>query len=177
MIAGLVHVAVIKVGLLKELAAIPLDFGVQLQGRTLFGENKTLRGALVMVASTALSSMAFVRLLSVSPTLRARVPVFELDHPAIWGLLAGAGYVAGELPNSFIKRRVGIGPGATTDGLVGALFWIVDQIDSMIGVLLLLSPFWLPSWTFVLALLVITLVVHPSVAFVMLLLGLKRRIG
>ncbi|MCC6375178.1 MAG: CDP-archaeol synthase [Moraxellaceae bacterium] len=48
------------------------------------------------------------------------------------GLLAGIGYVLAELPNSFIKRRLGIGAGEVpTRGKY--LVILADQLDSGIG--------------------------------------------
>lgn len=175
--AGLVHVAVIKLRLFSPLAAIPLDGGIKLGGRTLFGENKTLRGALVMIAAAAGCVWLHVELSSLWPWAEQLLPPFEQSHPLGWGALAGAGYIAGELPNSFAKRRLGIGPGATATGGLGAVLWTVDQIDSMVGVLIFLLPVWTPPLAVVVALLGVTLVVHPAVALVMLFLGLKTRVG
>jgi hypothetical protein len=44
-----------------------------------------------------------------------------------------------ELPNSFIKRQLGIAPGKATNGMVGVLFYILDQVDMLLGVWLVLS--------------------------------------
>jgi hypothetical protein len=43
-----------------------------------------------------------------------------------------------ELPNSFIKRRIDIPSGKTVSGVKGILFFIVDQIDSLVGVMFVL---------------------------------------
>ena len=43
-----------------------------------------------------------------------------------------------ELPNSFIKRRINIIPGKTDKGIKGILFFVIDQIDSLIGVFFVL---------------------------------------
>lgn len=51
-----------------------------------------------------------------------------------WGILLGTGYIAGELPNSFIKRQLKIESGETTQGGLGKLFQFVDQVDSFFGV-------------------------------------------
>ena len=55
------------------------------------------------------------------------------------GLFFGFAYALFELPNSFIKRRIGIHDGKTGSGAVGVLFFIIDQIDSLIGVALCLA--------------------------------------
>jgi hypothetical protein len=176
-LAGLTHVAIIKLNLCQSLASAPLDFGVTFQGRRMLGENKTLRGLVVMVVATAFWVFVQVSLSSwINWAVGLSAP-FEQMHPLAWGALAGAGYVAGELPNSFVKRRRGIAPGAAASGRATVFFWIVDQIDSVAGVLVFLYPVWRPSGAVVLALLAVTLLFHPIVALIMYCLGLKTRIG
>jgi hypothetical protein len=51
-LAGLIHIAVIKFGLLKSLEGIPLDGGATIRGQPVFGKNKTLRGAVTVIIST-----------------------------------------------------------------------------------------------------------------------------
>lgn len=176
-LAGLTHVAVIKLGLFRPLAAVPLDRGATLGGIRILGENKTLRGVVVMVAATALWTGLEVLAGRPSGWAATLAPAFQPAHPLAWGALAGAGYVAGELPNSFLKRRLGIAAGAPARGGLGAVCWTLDQVDSVGGVLLFLLPVWHPSWAVVAWLFGITLVVHPAVAFVMFCLGLKARVG
>ena len=57
---------------------------------------------------------------------------------AIIGAVLGLAYVVFELPNSFIKRRLKIKPGKTAKGIKGMIFFLIDQIDSIIGVTLVL---------------------------------------
>jgi CDP-diglyceride synthetase len=176
-LAGLTHVAIIKLGTFKTLASIPLDLGATVRGRRVFGENKTVRGAVVMLAATAFWTFAQNRLLLPWGWSARFSPAYEFIRPVAWGLLAGAGYVAGELPNSFVKRQLGVGAGAAARGALKPIFWIVDQVDSAVGVLVFLLPVWRPNVSAVMALFGVTLLVHPAVALVMLCLGLKRRIG
>jgi hypothetical protein len=176
-LAGLTHVAVIKLGVFKILASVPLDFGATIQGRRLFGENKTLRGAIVMVIATAAWVLVQNKISLWFNWAGGLSAPFERVHPLAWGALAGAGYVAGELPNSFIKRRLGIAAGAAAHGSLRAIFWIIDQVDSVAGVLIFLYPVWKPTGMVVLALFGVTLLVHPAVALVMFCLGLKVRVG
>ena len=49
-------------------------------------------------------------------------------------LLLGTGYVVGELPNSFFKRELDVAPGGAAKGWLGPVFWVIDQVDSLIGV-------------------------------------------
>lgn len=176
-LGGLTHVLVIRAGLLPRLA-IPLDGGVTLRGRRLFGDNKTVRGALVMIAAT--SAWTAVQWLlhrsgaapwSWHPIDLARVPFWQV------GPLMGAGYILGELPNSALKRQLDIAPGAAAGGALRLLFWILDQVDSFAGVVALLCLVWVPPLAVVLWLTAICLVVHPAVAGIMMLLGLKSRVG
>ena len=92
------------------------------------------------------------------------------------GILAGAGCMLGELPNSFIKRQVGIPPGAPADGpLARRLFFAVDRLDSTLGVvaaLMLAVP--VPPAT-VLYVLLAGVVVHGALSVMTFRLGGKAR--
>lgn len=177
-LAGLTHVIVIERGLLARLSAIRLDGGLAVRGRPLFGANKTLRGAIVMIAAcviwTAIIDL-IQRGLGLDESLRF-VPREQLGSLAL-GLMLGLAYIVGELPNSFIKRQLDIGPGSAAQGRARRMFWLLDQLDSAVAILAILSVFRTPSFSFVLALLGLTLAVHPAVATIMVALGLKERIG
>ena len=80
-LAAAVHGAVIRFDWLRTLKT-PMDFGLRFRGRRLFGDNKTWRGAVVMIAVSSLG-MALQQ--------RVRVPPLELfDYGAIdawlWGI-------------------------------------------------------------------------------------------
>jgi hypothetical protein len=176
-LAGLTHVYVIRRGLLEPLARVPLDAGLTLRSRRLLGDNKTLRGALVMSLATALWVWLFDALEGAwNPGASLRVVDAELMPSFSYGALLGAAYIVGELPNSFAKRQLDIPPGA-----LGArrrsIFWLIDQVDSTLAVLLLLACFTPLSFAFCGWLLLLTLALHPAVAWLMVRLGLKRRIG
>lgn len=177
-LAGLTHVLAIERDVLARLATIRLDGGWQWRGRPLFGANKTLRGAIIMVGAcvfwTAIID-GLQRALGLDDSLRF-IPRDQLGSLAL-GLMLGLAYIVGELPNSFIKRQLDIEPGAAAPGRVRRLFWLVDQLDSAIVILLFASIYRTPSCAFVLALLGLTLAVHPTVAAIMVALGLKERIG
>jgi CDP-diacylglycerol--serine O-phosphatidyltransferase len=102
---------------------------------------------------------------------------FAEAHPLAWGALLGAGYIAGELPNSFAKRQLAIAPGASGSGAAGRVFWVVDQLDSLVGMLIAISPVWRPSLALLAAIVAIMLVAHPVSAWIMVLFGLKDRVG
>jgi CDP-diglyceride synthetase len=175
-VSGLVHLVVMKRDLFPALRASPMDGGATFRGRRLFGDNKTWRGAAVTIVTMTVSAWALARLNACCVHIPALVPFAEL-HPAAWGFLLGTGYIAGELPNSFLKRQLGIGPGASGQGLAGRVFWVVDQLDSLVGMLLFTWPIWHPPLRLLLPLVAVMLVAHPVAAWIMVLAGLKRRVG
>jgi hypothetical protein len=132
LIAGLGHVAVITRDLWPELAR-PIDAGRRWRGRPLLGRNKTWRGFVVMPAATAMTIAAQQSLAARSQRLAAIAPLVR-TAPSAWivGAICGAAYVFAELPNSFVKRRLGIPPG-TTASRARAAQYAVDQLDSVIG--------------------------------------------
>jgi hypothetical protein len=76
-----------------------------------------------------------------------------------------------------VKRRLDVAPGAAARGALAPVFWLVDQLDSLGGVLAAMSLVAAPSTALVACLAAVTLVVHPAAALVMVALGLKGRVG
>jgi len=116
----------------------PLDGGRTFRGRRIFGDNKTVRGFVVMLPCTG---AAFVLLsLGADDSVAARLwPLSSLQYGAL-GVLGAIGCMTGELPNSFIKRQAGIPPGApATGGRLRILGYVIDRIDSPLGALGLIA--------------------------------------
>ena len=175
-VAGLVHLAVLKLDLLPALRRLPLDGGLSFRGRRLFGDNKTWRGAVVTIGTTTFAAWVLAQLSACCWPLPTLVPFAE-EHPLLWGLLLGTGYIVGELPNSFAKRQLGISPGAAGEGTAGRVFWVVDQVDSLAGMLVFVAPVWRPSPGLLALIVAIMLVAHPVSAWIMVRFGLKDRVG
>lgn len=116
---------------------IPLDLGGTFRGKRIFGNNKTLRGFMVIVPATACSFLILGTIVSNHPYLSARLWALSPGSYALLGFVAGFGFMIGELPNSFIKRQLGIGPGEAP-GKLGAkvLFFALDRFDSIVGMLI-----------------------------------------
>lgn len=165
--AALVHVVVLRFRWFEPLR-IPLDGGAVWRGRRVFGDNKTVRGAVVMIAVSTLAAI----LQGVF-----RLPSLEyFDYGAanlpLVGMLLGIGFVAGELPNSFVKRQLGVPPGAHG----GVWHTLADQLDSVVGALVTLSMVWVaPLYVWVLAL-VMGAGLHVAVNGLFVLLGVKRHV-
>lgn len=96
--------------------------------RFLFGENKTLRGFILMPLFSIPGAFLGYQLLG---DLELTIAI-EGIHFVELGLLIGFVYVLFELPNSFIKRRMGIAPGDDAPRF-RRLFIFFDQIDSSLG--------------------------------------------
>jgi CDP-diacylglycerol--serine O-phosphatidyltransferase len=121
---GILHMVVVKAGWLSGLAQ-----PIHLKS---FGKNKTWRGMLVMPLATVLGVYVTRGLdgLGLFGSL-ARIPYPEGSAWTL-GTLLGLGYALSELPNSFIKRRLGIQEGKLP---ARNRFWfgLVDQADCAIG--------------------------------------------
>ena len=81
-----------------------------------------------------------------------------------------------ELPNSFIKRRLNISAGKSGKGLIGIIFFVVDQTDSMLGVMFVLALFtdigiW-GYWQYVIT----GIFTHIVVNFILLMLKVRKNI-
>ena len=152
--------------------ALPLDGGLRLRGRRLFGANKTIRGFVVMVPAAA---AAFALLGGVAP---ADVGVWDLPLSsfATLGGFAGFGFMAGELPNSFIKRQLDIAPGTAPRRVAaGVLQFGADRLDSGIGMLAAVSLLVPTPWQTWAVVLIVGPVIHWSFSVLMFRLGLKAR--
>lgn len=168
--AFLAHAPVLRFGLFPGLAR-PIDGGATWRGNRVFGDNKTWRGALVMTAGI----VAFTFLFSRFPDYWSRLPAGI--RSAGWlrfGLLLGLGTVLGELPNSLLKRQLGIGPGAQRRSAVGALFVLIDQGDFVLGAWLLLLPIWVMPPSAAAVAFAAVVMVHLAVNVVGYALGARK---
>jgi hypothetical protein len=130
LVAGIAHSAAIKRDLLPALAR-PLDGGLVIGGRRLLGANKTWRGPVIMCAG-CIAAVVLQRVLYSAPGFRT-LSLIDYRHDTLaLGALFGLAYSLAELPNSFVKRRLGIEPGVISSR--GSLLqYTLDQGDSVIG--------------------------------------------
>lgn len=138
-----------------ESLRIPLDAGLTLRGRRLFGENKTIRGLVVMIPASGLSCMALAVALSPFDGAGARLWQLDLEGYAYLGLIGGLGFMLGELPNSFIKRQLDLPPGGAPAGRTASVAcFVADRLDSVLGLLVAVHlSFGLPAGSWVVVLL------------------------
>ena len=152
----------------------PVDGGLTLRGRRLLGDNKTLRGFVVMVPAAA-AAFAVLAMLAGDPET---LGLWPLSVPAylLAGAVAGFGFMAGELPNSFLKRQLGIRPGEAARTRAAAAFhFTVDRLDSGVGMLLALALVVPVSWSTVATVLTVGPFIHWTFSLLMFRLGVKAR--
>src|SRR3954471_17661916 len=136
--AWIAHAPVLRWNLAPALNR-PIDAGRTFRGRRLFGDNKTWRGALVMGGGVFAATLAAHR----SAWYRDRLPAPARDlSPRLLGALLAFGTVAGELPNSLMKRQLDIAPGAQRGSAAGLVLSLLDQGDFVPAIWLLLAPVW-----------------------------------
>jgi len=130
----------------------PIDSGKSLpDGQRILGDHKTLRG--------------FVGGLSVGVIVGAFESVLFSHNLLIVAILASLGALIGDLAGAFVKRRLKIKPGGSLP--------VLDQLDFVIGAMMLVSPvISLSLWT-VLILLLVTPPIHLLTNAGAYLLGLK----
>lgn len=177
-LGGLTHVAVIRRNDFPRLAQWRLDGGLKFRGRDLFGGNKTIRGAIVMTGATIFWTVVLdgIQTLLDLPADLRYIPREQLG-PVGQGALLGTAYIVGELPNSMLKRQLGIPPGSAASGYLEPFFWVVDQADSVVAILVVLCCFRTPDPAVYLLVIALTFVIHPVIAALMVMLRLKRRVG
>lgn len=126
-VASGISAVVIRFDLLSALRR-PIDGGRTIRGRRVFGNSKTWRGVAVAVAGCVLT-VGLQKYLRVEALDRIALVDYRRVNPLIFGAAMGAGAMLGELPNSFVKRRLGIAPGGTRRGALGVVFYVWDQLD------------------------------------------------
>jgi hypothetical protein len=152
------HGLCIRAGLLR-------GFAVPIHTR-LFGANKTYRGLVAVALGTA-AGFAIVR----PPEL---VTPASSSRLALVGLAVGVMAMLAELPNSFMKRRMGIAPGTQARGLAGVAFHVLDQVDVVFGAWLVLGFLMKPTLPRLAGSLATVYVGHQIVSLVGYWLGMRK---
>ena len=128
-LGGVLNMLFIKTDFYKK-HRYPIDRNRKLKdGKRVFGDNKTWIGFGSMIVCCMISQVLIGFICNV-----------------FLGFLFGFTYMLFELPNSFVKRRLDIACGKTNTNIIGKLFFVIDQIDSLIGVMLILVIFAKISW-------------------------------
>jgi hypothetical protein len=156
-IANIFHMLVVRDNGLEKWAK---PISVQL-----FGTSKTWRGFIILPVVTALLAASFNYIFLdcyLSP-----------PNGVLLGLGLGFSYMAWELPNSFIKRRLGIANGERSKKMP-LLQVFTDKADSLIGVFLFYYWIMPISFTEVCILFILSMAIHMSLSYLLFILKIKK---
>ncbi len=145
-VAGIINMIVCKLKIFKALQ-VPMDGGKYLRdGNRIFGDNKTWKGFISYIVLGGIFTVIWGMV--IKNTGLNVLDYFYVDHQntisfnIMIGLLLGLAYALFELPNSFLKRRLGITPGKSIEGGRKFFFVFLDQADSIFGCALVVWMFY-----------------------------------
>ncbi|MDD4995603.1 MAG: CDP-2,3-bis-(O-geranylgeranyl)-sn-glycerol synthase [Patescibacteria group bacterium] len=144
----------------------PIDANRLWRDEPILGRGKTWRG-LICGALTAVA-VAGIQALLYNENLFREITIVDFSgyNFLLFGFLAGSGALLGDLIKSFFKRRLGI--------LSGASWPIADQLDFIAGFLLFTGWLVRPEWPVVVALIILTLILHPLTNLIGYLIRFKK---
>jgi len=129
-----------------------LDGGRRLgDGQPIFGSHKTIRGLVAGILAGTLVGLG-------ESVLDSRL--------ILAGFMIALGAVLGDLLGAFVKRRLRVEPGRA--------FPILDQLDFILGGLLVGYTFFPISWISVVLVVVVTPPIHLATNYGAYLLGIKK---
>ncbi len=130
----------------------PVDGGkLFVDGKPLFGSHKTVRGFFSGLIVGTLVSF-FLHTL--------------FNYNLLLGFSLSLGALVGDLLHSFVKRRIGLAPGASLP--------VADQLDFILGSIFFSIPISAPSMLTILMLVIITPPIHVSTNILAYCLGIKK---
>ena len=142
----------------------PLDFGSKFRGKSLFGENKTWRG---LILGVFFGMLAFwFQQWGYAAGFTAWSIIEYTDFHVLLGAAIGFGALIGDALESFVKRQRGIPPGKA--------FVPWDQLDFMLGAMIVSVPYWLPLRTDMLIALAVIFVLNLLIQKFGYWTGLKK---
>lgn len=180
-LAGILNMIVVKQSWFKKYAK-PIDRNTKLKdAKRIFGDNKTGLGIFTMILCSIVTHVFWGLLCRIwSYGQLSNKLYIQYENTIIYniavGILMGLAYMIFELPNSFIKRRLEIPDGKTVTGIKGKLFFIIDQIDSMFGVILVLKLLSNITWIQYVNYVILGGLTHISVNIVLYKLKIRRNL-
>ena len=176
--AGIINSIFCKTNILSNLKK-PIDNNIKLKdGKRMFGDNKTLKGFIGYIVFNIIFSCIFGIIYKIIKL--ENLDYFYLNHNntimynILIGFLLGLFYALFELPNSFIKRRIGIEPGKTTKGIIKYFFVFLDQADSIFGMALVVWKFYPIGILIYLLFIIIGAITHIIINMMLYLFHLRK---
>lgn len=139
---------------------IPLDFGKSWHGKRILGDHKTVRGLVTGTIVAVIASYALAGFFQTNFGLQE-------FNPFLFGVLSAVGALGGDSLKSFFKRRTNIKPGES--------WFPFDQIDYIVGGLLLLSLYMRVPALYYFFVFVLYFLLHLITSYVGFLLKLKSK--
>jgi len=158
----------------------PIDGGICIwDGRRLFGDNKTWKGFVGMMLGGAVLTILWGLICDTNAYLTAHNYIYAtrentIMYNAVMGVMLGFAYALFELPNSFIKRRMDIKPGKTTDGFKKVFFIFMDQADSIFGCVLVVCFVYTMSIQFYFTYVLVGALTHIVLNMLLYLVKLRK---
>jgi len=148
--------------------AVPIDFGVKWRGCEIFGKNKTWRGLLVgVITGMIVAGIQALLFFNSDFFVRYTIVDYRKVNFILIGSLMGGGALLGDLIESFIKRRL--------NKPSGKPWFPWDQIDWIIGAMVLSSIVYAPLPKVAIVTILLYLVVHLCSDRVVCWMGIKKR--
>lgn len=144
-----------KLNILKSLA-VPVDFNKKwFDNKPIFGSHKTFRGFVTGIFVSIIIIYLQIKLYNYDFFQKLSIIPYSQYNFFILGFLLGFGVLFGDTLKSFFKRRLDIKPGKP--------FIPFDQIDSVLGALLLVSIIYIPTFKLVISLILLSIITHFTV--------------
>jgi len=141
----------------------PIDFNTNI-----FGKNKTFKGLILMPVFCFFFTLILTVFLNNENEIYSTGNLYK-------SFLLGLFYSLGELPNSFIKRRLGIPPGETSKKEIERfVFLILDNIDSIISCLICLIFIYQINLIYLIGIFISGSTIHFMTDFLMFKIKIKQ---
>jgi CDP-2,3-bis-(O-geranylgeranyl)-sn-glycerol synthase len=142
---------------------LPLGYPIHAK---LFGDHKTYRGLYAAYVGAFLVLLLQLYLAKNNIFSDYTLLDYEKINIFFYAFLMGIGAIMGDLIKSFFKRRLNKKPGSP---------WVpFDQLDFIIGALIFLTPVYILPWQNILALLILTPLLHFLVNAFAYIIGMKK---
>ena len=150
-----------------------------IDGKRIFGENKTWKGFVGMIIFAIISTIIWGVICNKLQYLNAHNYLYRnhdnsLTYNTGVGFFLGLAYAIFELPNSFLKRRMNIIPGKTSSGLKSVFFVLLDQADSIFGCVLVICVVYKMSFQFYISYVCLGAVTHIVINMLLYLAKLRK---
>jgi hypothetical protein len=168
--SGLMLILCMRRGWLTQLD-IPLDGGFKLRGEPLFGRSKSVRSLVIYLVIATLVTLGLNLLVHNSDLVSS---VYR-KNPFVLSPAITLAYLAGEILNSFVKRRLGIATSGQASLKVSSLIQrVFDNVDGILATGFVFIYFQVPT-SVLLTSGILAVLIHLSTDLLMRRLKLKRK--